>query len=76
MTLCISPAKTPASKYVSKLSYRPELSRHLHIYPAPQHVDSGVSSRSLSQTILIYLEGKLCEILQTNFGECAFRALG
>ena len=75
LTFCISPFTTPTSKYVLKLSSRPELTHHPHIYPVPQHVGSGVLTQRSSEGILIRLQGKLCTILQANFGELPFHAL-
>jgi hypothetical protein len=41
----------------------------LHIYPAPQHVDSSHAAWRVSDAVLAELRGDLCRILHLDFRE-------
>jgi hypothetical protein len=52
------------------------MNKILHLYPAPQHVVPTHAALVTLEAILAALAGDLCKILQANFGEFPFHALG
>jgi len=69
------PAPPSHGRYSTGTIAEPGLFVPLHIYPAPQHVDSLSRCGQALDAILVALADDLCRILHPNFGEFPFHAL-
>jgi len=68
--------EVPDEGIVRNLSHDQRLCPLLNLYSAPQHVVLARVAWRASEAILAGLEGGLCRIVHSNFGEYSFQAIG